>query len=79
MAKESAERDDGDEPGDYPRADECVVPIGSGWICSPAYPAPCDYVRVVDASGAEYYFDQEEFRGDTAMVLGALMGSLKAL
>ena len=57
---------------------EAVVYLISGMeLRCPAAPAPCEYVRVVDAGGNEVvYYDQNEFTENAAEVLGALMGAL---
>lgn len=58
--------------------EECVIKVtGSNReLRSPAYPAPCDYVRVV-VSGLEVaYWVADELGEDPTEVMGALIGAL---
>lgn len=57
---------------------EAVVYLVNGLeLRSPSFPAPCEYLRVVDAGGTEVvYYDQNEFAEDPTEVMGALMGAL---
>jgi hypothetical protein len=59
--------------------EECVVNIlGGKQLCCPAYPAPCDYIRVLSDDGEEIgYWHHDEFTADAQEVMGALMGCLK--
>ena len=59
---------------------ECSVKIPGGYIVSPAYPADCLYIRLVDEDGQEHaYWDHTEFGDDPLVVLGALMGAAKGM
>ena len=57
---------------------ECSIPVVGGWIVSPAYPADCDYVRVVDLKHYERgYWHFNEWAEDPQVVMGAVMGLLR--
>lgn len=47
-------------------------------ICSPAHPDDCDYVRVVIDGFEVAYWVADEFSGDPACVLGALLGAARS-
>jgi len=58
--------------------DECVITTHSGReLRSPAYPAPCDYLRVTQHGFELAYWTSDEWAQDPE-VLGAIMGCLKA-
>lgn len=61
--------------------DECVLPIlGSHCaIHTPAYPAECDYVRVVVGGYEIAYWTAQEWRDDPACVMGAIIGAAKGM
>lgn len=61
--------------------DECVILLDDGKeIRCPAFPAECEYVRVVSPGGDEIgYWHYNEFEEDARDVLGALMGLLNTL
>lgn len=58
--------------------DESVLVAPTGFaLHTPAYPGPCDYLRVVDPAGRETaYWTMDEVAEDPADVLGAMMGAL---
>lgn len=56
-------------------ASEAEIPVAPGvTICCPAYPASCDYVRVVAHGEEVAYWDCQEWRDDMPDVMGALLG-----
>jgi hypothetical protein len=61
-------------------ANECVVQLPNGHeLRTPGHPAPCEYVRIVDASGNErVYWDSAEWQEDPEGVMGAIVGAMKA-
>ena len=57
---------------------ECVVHLENGrQLRTPAYPALCSYIRVMDCGYELAFWDCDEFGSDPACVLGALMGAAK--
>lgn len=77
--------DDGIVPGqaddpNYPGEVKIVTALGTQIRCSEhtEHSEGCDYVRVIDATGAEIgYWTQEEWREAPAEVMGAILGALK--
>lgn len=66
----------GDGPLNY--GEECVVLTHSGRaIHSPAYPAECSYIRIVEQGFELGYWDKAEWSAAPDEVMGAIMGSLK--
>lgn len=63
-----------------PSDSEAVVETTTGVrVVVPAYPAPCTYVRLVDANGDEYaYWDVAEWGREPAEVMGAIVGAILA-
>ncbi|MDO9099708.1 MAG: hypothetical protein Q7V53_03040 [Caldisericota bacterium] len=58
--------------------DECIVTTHSGReIRSPAYPNPCDYIRVTQHGFELAYWTSDEWRENPEDVIGAVMGALK--
>lgn len=56
--------------------DECIVETVSGRnIHTPAHPAPCHYVRVVQAGFELAYWNYREWEEDPIVVMGALLGA----
>lgn len=71
------ERQHAEDNACTPYPDECVVRLVNGrQLRSPAYPAECEYVRVVVGGVEVAYWDKQEFADATAEVLGALVGCL---
>jgi hypothetical protein len=69
-------------------SDETVAVLADGWTLRSGVYNPNDpeaftsgeYVRLVDPSGAEYcYWDQEEWREDPALVMGAIINTAAGL
>lgn len=64
--------------GPINREAECSVllPNGLRLVC-PAYPFPCDYVRLVDSNGFEMVmWEVNEWAESPAEVMGAIMGAV---
>jgi hypothetical protein len=59
--------------------EESVVDVLGSFrqMCAPAYPAACDYVRVVVDGYEVAYWVEDEWQEDPACVMGALMGAAK--
>jgi hypothetical protein len=47
-------------------------------ICAPAYPADCDYVRVLHKDGSESYWHFNEWAEDPQVVMGAFIGAMNS-
>ena len=59
---------------------ECVVQLANGrQLRTPAFPAVCSYVRVLDAGYELAYWTHDELGEDPAVVLGALIGAAKGV
>lgn len=60
--------------------DECVIQVSGSHreIRSPAYPAECNYVRVVAGGFEIARWVDDEWRDDPAVVMGALIGAAAA-
>ena len=57
--------------------EECRMHIGKGFLCCPAYPENCFYVRLTDSDGNELvYWHYNEWQEDPKLVMGAIMGAL---
>lgn len=70
--------------GEY--GDESViVAVGKYQVRTPAFPADCDYVRVVKVVGKKEYecvywnSDEWQEKEDGAGAMGALMGAIKSV
>lgn len=73
--------EDGVEPGadqdpEYPN--ECAIVTGFGsQVRLPVHPDSCSYVRVIDATGAQVgYWNEDEWKEAPAEVMGAIFGAL---
>ena len=71
-----------DPDNDY--GDECVIRVAGGHnIHVSAYPAECDYVRIVDGAGIEQvYWDSLEWRESETQskeVMGAIFGAVNQI
>jgi len=56
--------------------DECVVPLANGrQLCTPAFPEPAGYVRVVHHGFELAYWTSDEWRDDPEGVIGAFIGA----
>lgn len=63
--------------GDY--GQEMSVPLNGGReLRCPAYPEPCEYVRIIDASSGEeiVYWDSGEWQEAPEEVMGAIVGAM---
>lgn len=57
---------------------EAVIALANGRaIHCPAFPAPCDYVRVVDQGYELMYWNSDEWAEDAQEVIGAFLGLAK--
>ncbi len=66
----------GTEALDY--GDECIVLTHSGReIRSPAYPAECSYIRIVEQGFELAYWSSDEWKETPEEVMGAIMGAIK--
>jgi len=60
----------------YPE-EYCVMTESGNEIRCPAYPNPCEYVRIVDpVVGEVAYWDSAEWQEAPEEVMGAILGSL---
>ena len=75
------ERDHAEGADDCSYENEFVIQASSGrFICAPAYPEECSYVRIVDRAGHELaYWTSDEWKEAPEEVMGAILGALKGL
>ena len=70
--------EDAQSDGPLHYGEECVVLTHSGRaIHSPAYPAECSYIRIVEQGFELGYWDKAEWAEAPEEVMGAIMGALK--
>ena len=59
-----------------PSPSECVIKVGENrYLCCPAFPKDCDYVRIVEDGEEIAYWDYMEWEQEPQEVMGAIMGA----
>lgn len=78
-AAAAIERKHAEDAGDLDYGDEASLPLDDGReLRVPAFPAPCDYVRVVQDGQETAYWCSDEWRDAPEEVMGAIFGAALA-